>query len=205
MQGEKGKGFLKSAWHFLWEDDSLLSWLANIIVAFVLIKFVVYPGLGFLLATTHPIVAVVSGSMHHSGNVDAFWDVQGNWYDEKGISKEQFNGYRFHNGFNRGDIMILVGSSRGTLEIGDVIVFSSSGRDPIIHRVVNIRKEDGSQIYWTKGDNNADSIRSILVDETNIKESQIIGKAVVRIPYLGYIKIGFVELINKIGGNNVLS
>ena len=46
-------------WWFLWEDDSVWSWLANIVLAFVLIKFIVYPGLGLALQTSHPIVAVV--------------------------------------------------------------------------------------------------------------------------------------------------
>ena len=62
------RAFLKKAWHFIWEDDSVLSWLVNIILAFVLIKFIVYPGLGFILQTTHPVVAVVSESMEHGMN-----------------------------------------------------------------------------------------------------------------------------------------
>ena len=196
--------WLKKAWRFLWEDDSIWSWLANIVVAFILIKFVVYPGLGLFLATSHPIVAVVSGSMHHSGSFDAFWQQQGGWYEKLGIAKEEFDGFPFANGFNKGDIMILFGYRKSTLRVGDVIVFGADGRDPIIHRIVNIRDdssgEAGARLYWTKGDNNPDSIRGLFIDETNIKEGQIIGRAVVRIPYLGYIKIGFVELLRLLGG-----
>ena len=40
-----------------------------------------------------------------------------------------------------------------------------------------------------------DSIKSMSLDETDINEEYVIGKAVVRIPLLGYIKIWFVELI----------
>ena len=65
---------LKKFWHFIWEEDSLLSWIVNIIIAFILIKFIVYPGLGYLLATTHPVVAVVSESMEHNSNFNAWWD-----------------------------------------------------------------------------------------------------------------------------------
>ncbi|PIY60182.1 signal peptidase I [Candidatus Woesearchaeota archaeon CG_4_10_14_0_8_um_filter_47_5] len=61
----KSKSSLGRIWHFIWEDDSPLSWIVNIILAFVLIKFVVYPGLGWILGTSHPVVAVVSGSMEH--------------------------------------------------------------------------------------------------------------------------------------------
>lgn len=196
----KATQVIKKIWLFLWQDDSIWSWLANIVVAFVLIKFIVYPGLGFLFATTHPIVAVVSGSMEHQGDFDAFWEESGFWYEQKGITKEEFRDYWFHNGFNKGDIMILEGWGKEKLKKGDVIVFVQASREPIIHRLVGIRQEGNEKLFWTKGDNNPDSIKSLYVDETNIKESQIIGKAVVRVPYLGYIKIGFVELIKMIGG-----
>jgi len=56
---------LKRVWHFLWHEDSVWSWIANIVIAFILIKFVVYPLISLLLATPLPIVAVVSGSMEH--------------------------------------------------------------------------------------------------------------------------------------------
>ena len=59
------KQFLKKTWHFIWDDDSIWSWIINVILAFVIIKFLVYPGLGFIMQTSYPIVAVVSGSMEH--------------------------------------------------------------------------------------------------------------------------------------------
>jgi len=59
------KKILKKTWWFIWESDSIWSWIVNIILAFVIIKFLVYPGLGFAMQTSHPIVAVVSGSMEH--------------------------------------------------------------------------------------------------------------------------------------------
>ena len=63
----------KGIWYFIWEDNSLLSWIVNVILAFVLIKFIIYPGLGLLFSTSYPIVAVVSGSMEHQGNFDTWW------------------------------------------------------------------------------------------------------------------------------------
>ena len=53
--------------------------------------------------------------------------------------------------------------------------------------------------FQTKGDNNKDSIKTQQLDETNIDGNEIIGKAVLRIPLLGYIKIGFVEMLKLIG------
>ena len=65
MTQSKFRKFLKKLWYFLWEENSVWSWIANIALAFILIKFVVYPGIGLILGTNYPIVAVVSGSMEH--------------------------------------------------------------------------------------------------------------------------------------------
>jgi signal peptidase I len=55
---------LKKVWSFLW-GDSVFSWIIQILLAFLVIKFIIYPGLGFVFNTSYPIVAVVSGSMEH--------------------------------------------------------------------------------------------------------------------------------------------
>lgn len=196
MNNKKTRKLLKKTWHFIWEEDSLWSWIVNVILAFILIKFIVYPGLGLLLSTTHPVVAVVSESMEHNMKFDNWWDKNNNWYIENSITKGQFEKFSLKNGFNKGDIMILAGKDANNIAIGDVIVFRSNRKDPIIHRVVK-KTESGN--FQTKGDNNRNSIRNSLMDETNISEDRIIGKAVLKIPYLGYIKIGFVEIL-KIAG-----
>jgi len=199
MNKKKAKKLLKKTWYFIWEDNSIWSWIVNIILAFILIKFIVYPGLGFLLSTSHPVVAVVSESMEHNIEFDGWWDKNKNWYLQNNIGKEEFKKFSLKNGFNKGDIMVLVGKDAENIEVGDVIVFQSDRKDPIIHRVVN-KIENNSIIYFqTKGDNNKDSIKNSQLDETNINKEKIIGKAVLRIPLLGYIKIGFVEILKFIG------
>jgi len=193
------KKLLKKTWYFIWEDDSLLSWLVNIVLAFVIIKFIVYPGLGFLLGTTHPIVAVVSSSMEHDiSNFDNWWDSNQEWYLEHDITKEDFIKYHFKNGFNKGDIMVLKGKHADDLSIGDVIVFKAKRPDPIIHRTVRKWNEDNTCYFQTKGDNNHDSIQSPSLNEIRISEDQLVGEALFRVPLLGYIKIWFVELIGVI-------
>jgi hypothetical protein len=57
--------FLKKFWNYLWYDDSFGSYVLNFAVAFVVIKFLIFPGLGFVLNNDYPIVAIVSGSMEH--------------------------------------------------------------------------------------------------------------------------------------------
>jgi len=190
----------KKVWWFIWEDDSIWSWLVNIVLAFVLIKFIVYPGLGLILGTNYPIVAVVSNSMEHNGKgFEDWWDKNKGWYAENGIVKEKFSSFHLKNGFYKGDIMVLLGKKAESLDVGDVIVFQSAKPDPIIHRIVKKWEEDGKYYFKTKGDNNKDSIKNSLVDETRIGEDRIIGKAVIKVPLLGWIKIIFVEILKFVG------
>ncbi|HLC56096.1 MAG TPA: signal peptidase I [Candidatus Nanoarchaeia archaeon] len=209
-------GFLRKVWKFIWEDDSALSWIVNVILAFVIVKFLIYPGLGLVLHTTHPVVAVVSGSMDHGlnkgeicgitpedyqGSLTDYWIACGAYYDKIGITKEMFNEYRFKNGFNKGDIMVLKGVKIENVKVGDVIVFDGrSSSDPIIHRVIKVYEVDGKKYAQTKGDHNSDS--SPLLGEDKISQEKLVGIAVARIPLLGWVKIGFVEIINGFRGRN---
>ena len=223
MNKKKFKKLLKKVWYFIWEDDSIWSWIANIILAFVLIKFIVYPGLGFILNTSHPVVAVVSSSMEHRSlpyiccnlydqrkffDLDEYWGECGKWYESNtDISQEEFSKFPFKNGFNKGDIMVLAGSDVKSVNPGDVIVFISNGEkprpDPIIHRVINKIENNTNIILETKGDHNEGQINGCdsygCTDETDIRGGQLIGKAVLRIPLLGYIKIWFVNIIRFLG------
>lgn len=222
--------FWKKSWHFIWESDSFLSWIVNIILAFVLIKFIIYPGLGFIMQTGYPIVAVVSGSMEHKAvnpclennkntneclnfdkdkfticdktfkskqksSLDFFWDSCGEWYKKNtDITKDDFGNFELKNGFNKGDIMILRGLPPEDIETGDTVVYmSKTAPYPIIHRVVDIKNSENGYTYITKGDHNPGA-------DSPVDESQLIGKAVFRIPFLGWIKIGFVKIINAFVG-----
>ena len=199
----------KKVWYFIWDDDSIWSWIVNIILAFVLIKYLIYPVLGFMLGTGYPIVAVVSGSMEHDGSFDEWWHspaicdkricTQEEYYKQYNIDKEMFQDFKYKNGFNTGDIMVLYGTKPKNLKIGDTLVFKSSRPDPIIHRIINIKEVNGQYTYQTKGDHNPKSMES-MIDEVHISENQVLGRAVFRIPLLGYVKIGFVKLIQFIGG-----
>jgi len=196
------KSALRKTWRFIWEDNSVWSWLVNIVLAFVIIKFVVYPGLGLLLGTTHPIVAVVSGSMEHpEPSFEEWWTrtcpdgEQKDLYAKYSIDKTTFEGFSYETGLNKGDIVIL--RSPKSANVGDIIVFSTPTRaEPIIHRAVQVKKaEDSTVSFKTKGDNNCGSADF----EQSISEKEIIGRALFRVPLLGWIKIGFVELLKIVG------
>ena len=180
--------FLRKIWNFIWYDDSPLSWIVNIILALVLVKYIIYPVLGLVLGTTHPLVAVVSGSMEHDSiKFEGWWEENKGWYESNNIQIEQFTSFPLRNGFNKGDIMILWRPS--SLKVGDVIVFrkQASSDPPVIHRIVFIE----ANFVQTKGDN----VGIVQNFEENIQTSNIVGKAVLRIPFLGYIKIWFIDLL----------
>ena len=70
---KKPKSFWGKVWYLIWYEDSVASWIVNVILAFLIIKFLIYPGLGLLFGTNLPIVAVVSESMQHEGSFDEWW------------------------------------------------------------------------------------------------------------------------------------
>ena len=188
MRAFKEKAY--KIYHFIFKEDSFLSWGVNIILAFLLVKFVVYPLLALILGSSLPLVAVISGSMEHEGLAfDQWWEENGAWYEEQEITKEMFLEYRFTNGFNTGDVIVLVGADE--VSVGDVMVYSSVQPYPIIHRVTYINEEEHS--YILKGDNNDGP------DQTPVLEEQVIGKALYRIPKIGWVKIWFTRLTG-IGG-----
>jgi len=214
---KRPRSWYGKVWHFLWYEDSLLSWLCLLVLSFVLIKFIVYPGLGLILGTPFPIVAVVSESMdHHLTNgaicgthpeeyersFESYWRACGSWYEEHDISQEKFKEFSLHNGFSKGDIIILIGRDPKDINIGEVIVFRAQDvarkPDPIIHRVVAKGVHtNGEQRYFfqTKGDHNPGIHQDSIIQEAEIDEERILGVAWFKIPWLGYVKIFAVQLI----------
>ena len=194
-------------WNFLWNNNSPWAWVIDFVLAFLIVKFIFYPGLAFMLGTTHPIVAVVSESMEHNGDFDKWWSSyadcgflckQSDFYAMFNISKDDFLSFGFKNGFNKGDLIVLRGKKPEDIKVGDVIVFQANQPDPIIHRVIKKWYDNttGEYFFMTKGDHNPMVLRHV---ETNISEDKIVGVGYFRIPLLGYIKIWFVKLLIKLG------
>jgi len=204
---------LERFWHFLWHEDSVASWVVSIALAFVVIKFIIFPILGLLLGTTFPVVAVVSDSMEHNVHFDEWWMIHEDHYLRYNITKNDFSEFPMRQGFNKGDIIVLFGTAPEKIERGHIIVFWGGKAYPIIHRVVAVDlDENGERYFQTKGDNNLGQIiEPPFLDERHVpverscSESDtgkcrvLLGKAVFRIPYLGWVKIGFVNLLQSLG------
>ncbi len=200
-QTTKNTNSLKKAWNWLWHSDSIWSWIVSLVIAFVIVKFVFFPVLSLTLGTALPLVVVESSSMSHAGSgtfignvigtqgsFESFWNENGQWYENRDIDKEEAGNWPLRTGFEKGDIMIVYGRSEP--QVGDVIIFNANTQHPIIHRIVSI--DSTSREIQTKGDNNP----SQLSIEKSISENAVVGKAVVKIPKLGWVKLVFVEIVN---------
>jgi signal peptidase I len=212
---------IKKSWDWVWHSDSILSWIVALIIIYILVKFVFFPLLSLIMGTSLPLAGVESSSMDHQivqddfrrwtlcGNIysqdekqhinfDEYWSACGIWYEERNITKPEFSSFSLKNGFRKGDIIVVWG--RFKPKLGDVIIFQpnqdSTAPRPIIHRIIKIT--DG--ILQTKGDHNEKQLVAsnniYNTDETNIRQDQIVGKAILKIPYLGWPKIWATDLLS---------
>ncbi len=191
----KLKKYWQKFWFIVWKDESFKGWIFSIIFLFILIKLIIFPGLSFITGTSLPLAIVESCSMYHQAdifsNFDTWWKAHESKYEELNLTQEKFEEFRFQKGFNKGDILFIVGTNPKKIKIGDVIIFTNSvSANPVIHRVMKITEENGNRIFSTIGDNN----NGQLSFEKSITEEQILGRAVLKItPFIGWIKLIFYE------------
>ncbi len=200
---EKFQRGFKKFWFLLWNDNSLKGWIFSLIFLLVFIKFIFFPGLSLVTGTALPLAIVESCSMYHYGNIfsnlDNWLETHDGKYSQFNITKEEFQKFTFRKGFDKGDILFIVKANPKKLKIGDIILFNSGTKGtPVIHRIIKIKEENGKKVFTTIGDNNAQVLtpnnNPAGVDEREIKEEQLIGKAVLRIvPWLGWVKLIFFE------------
>lgn len=189
MEVKKIKDFFKKIWAYL-KKDTWDSWLVSLILVFVLIKFVLFPILSLLTGSALPLVVVESCSMYHGESFDNWWAIQGKWYEDRNITKEEFSSFTMKNGFNKGDILLV--TKPKTYKEGDIIIFNANAKYPLIHRIVSISP------IATKGDHNSGQLAGgnnfYNLGEINISEKDIIGKASIKlVPFLGWAKLIWFE------------
>jgi len=171
-------------WKFL-RSDSYKSLFASVAIAIILIISVFFPLLKATTGTALPLVIVESCSMYHEET--GFEEtLSNNAHPLKGLDLEETKDWIFQKGLTKGDIIFVIRPKN--LKVGDVIIFDGNLGNPIIHRVV-----DDTEPYATFGDNNRGQLRPGnnpgRVEEAIINENQLFGKAVFKIPYLGWIKL----------------
>jgi signal peptidase I len=173
------KSFIKKFWEFL-HKDSWYSLIVTLILAVVIIRFLFFPLLSFITGTSLPLVIVESCSMYHYE--EGFGKIIENGiYEDNGIYLEDTENWVFQNGFSKGDIIFVIGVKN--VEVGDVIIFNAGAKYPLIHRVIRADED-----YGTKGDNYITNPEQ-LPSEEEIQKEQIMGKALFKIPYIGWVKL----------------
>lgn len=95
---------------------------------------------------------------------------------------------------NIGDIAIIKKCSPNDIEVGDIIEYKMPDFT-VVHRIVEIKQENGRYYFATKGDSNDSR------DKNLVTEDQLIGKCLFKIRYLGYpaIWITGVKTQNELG------
>ena len=81
---------------------------------------------------------------------------------------------------NVGDIIVIKKITDDNIKEEDIITFEKNG-EYVTHRVKEIKEQDGDKKYITKGDNNN------IEDIEEVKVSEIKGKVITKIPYIGLI------------------
>ncbi len=171
------------------KKDSLLSIIVFLGITFLFLLLIFFPLLRLVTGTSYPLVIVESCSMYHDEY--GFSKVLDNKiYLNNNISLDDSKKWDFPRGFNKGDIVFVIGARK--ISKGDVIIFSSGGGNPIIHRVI-----DDVEPYQTKGDNYV-SNSGQLETEKSISKERVLGKAVFKVPYIGWVKLIFFDWKNDL-------
>ena len=76
---------------------------------------------------------------------------------------------------NKNDLIVIKKSKEAEMQKGDIITYKKQDGTIVSHRILRINKENGHNVYTTKGDNND------IEDEEKIKHSQVHGKYLFKI------------------------
>lgn len=104
-----------------------------------------------------------------------------------GVRPYLLTGVSMEPSFERGDVVIVKEVPTETLEVNDVIRYRRSTFD-LVHRIIEIREENGSQVYITKGDN-------VGRPDPPVSADRISGKVVFVLPKVGWPSLWIRELV----------
>ena len=171
-----------------WKNEYFKTVVAILLIAAIVIGFLF--GLEFALHTPYPALTVESGSMSIPyDSTDNFW-----------LSIA----HPFEHTLSIGDIIIVQGVNPKDLNTNypnsDIIVFHSPDVPSmlIVHRIIGTEVVNGTMYFQTKGDGNGNFWPQTPTsgqdpwDNNNppgVPQSMVVGKVVMRIPWLGWITL----------------
>ncbi|MEW6180659.1 MAG: signal peptidase I [Chloroflexota bacterium] len=118
--------------------------------------------------------------------VVAFWFNAGLF----GVRPYVVSGYSMKPTFVAGDLVIITRVDPAEVQVGDVIQFRRAN-SYIVHRVIEIREENGRRVFITQGDNNN-------VADEPVPQEIVEGKVIRYIPQVGWPIIGLKKVIQWI-------
>ena len=157
----------------LWKNEYFKT--AIMIILIIVVVFGFWYGSKTVLNTQYPALAVASGSMGR-------------------LPGPRCDGWThpFEPTLHVGDLIIIQGANSEEIKAapypdGDIIVFhrlSASG-ELIVHRAISKEERNGTWYFQTQGDGNSgpDS------QTPNIPEDNVVGKVIMRIPWIGHIAL----------------
>ncbi len=91
--------------------------------------------------------------------------------------------------FDVGDLVVVLKTEPSNIDVGDIIVYKNTEGVMVAHRVIDIIVKDKKTYYITKGDAVPDP------DPDPVPLSAVAGKAVYKLPKLGWVSIMFRKTI----------
>lgn len=88
---------------------------------------------------------------------------------------------------NIGDVVITKKTKPDEIQLNDIIEYKYDNIS-VVHRVIQINKENDVLVFTTKGDSNKSK------DKDPVLEDDVVGKVIVRIPFIGYPAVLLTQL-----------
>lgn len=218
---------LKEFWNWLWNSDSIWSYVIFLVLVFIVIKFVFLPGLGLIFGTSLPLAIVESSSMDHralqyctaydSGGQCAAESIDYEICGSKFTKSSSFNldeywdvcgkWYEQNTNITKSDFQAF--SFKNGFRKGDIMVIFKKKTINIGDIIVFeggsrhpiIHRAISLSPLQTKGDHNSGQLvpgnNNYGANERSIPEEKLLGTAVLKIPWLGWPKLFIVEMWNK--------
>jgi signal peptidase I len=177
---------LTASFKKLWKNEHFQTVLALCLISLAIFGF--WYGSQAVLNTPYPALAVVSGSMciPYDSACEGWTSVS----------------HPFARTLHKGDLIIVQGVNPADLNTdypnSDIIVFHNPENtdELIVHRIVAEEKRNGTLYFYTKGDGNGINKWPVIpptseYDPWNsrqgVSESLVVGRVVMRIPWLGQL------------------
>ena len=90
----------------------------------------------------------------------------------------------------KGDLVLVKKVKPNTLKKDDILVFNHEGIT-VVHRIIEIKTQNGEPVFYTKGDTNENA------DDYGIDSENAIGKVIFKIKYIGYPTIWINDQIKE--------